>query len=392
MQYRINPKNGDAISQLALGCMRFPRRGGKINQEKTNELVAMAIENGINYFDTAYIYPGSEEALGKALSACGKRREVKIATKLPHFMCRKPEDFDRIFSTQLTRLQTDYIDYYFIHMLGNTESWERLKSYGIEEWIEEKRTDGKIRNLGFSFHGGKSHFLQLLDVYDWDFCMVQYNYFDEHDQAGASGVRAAHERDLPVFVMEPLRGGLLADGLPKEAEALFRAADKNRSPAEWALLWLLNQPEVTMALSGMSNPEQLAENSRVADIALPNVLSESELSIYKSVVETLKRSIKVPCTACGYCVPCPVGVDIPSCFAAYNETYTSGLISGLGQYFQVTGMSAPVQSDASKCTGCKKCEEHCPQGIEIAKELVNVKRRMRIVKPIASVMRKFMRI
>ena len=394
MQYRTNPKNGDRLSQLGLGCLRFPRNGRKINQEATNELVAAAIERGVNFFDTAYIYLGSEEALGKALAACGKRDEVFIATKLPHFICKKPDDFSKILNTQLERLQTDYIDYYFIHMLSNVESWELMKSFGIEEWLSKERAAGKIRNVGFSFHGGRTSFIQLLDVYPWEFCMVQYNYYDEHNQATVNGVREAHSRGLPVFAMEPLRGGLLADKLPDSAKRVLHRADKNLSPAEWALKWLFAQPEVTIALSGMSNVKELDENANLADICLPGVLSESERGAYKDAVAALKSTVRIPCTACEYCIPCPVGVDIPACFAHYNESFSSGHVRAISQYIKNTGMLSAKQGDASKCTGCKKCEENCPQDIKIANELRSVNRRMRtlFIKPLTAIARKVIRI
>jgi len=370
--------------------MRFPRSGRRIVQEKANEIVASAIELGINYFDTAYIYRGTEEALGNALVNCGKRDSVFLATKLPHFMCKKEEDFDRFFNTQLKRLKSDWVDYYLMHMLSSKESWERLTSINIEHWIEKKRKEGKIRNIGFSFHGGREAFIELLDEYSWDFCMVQYNYYDENDQASACGIRVAHEKGIPVFVMEPLRGGLLADKLPEAAKRVFRKVDKSRSPAEWALRWLYDQPEVTMALSGMSSTLQLAENTQVTNNSSPGMISGTERSAYKDAVIALKRSIKVPCTTCGYCMPCPHGVDIPSCFACYNESYSVGLISGIAQYFQITGQLEAKQSDASKCVACGKCERHCPQKIKIAKELLKVKRRMKtfIIKPLAALTRK----
>lgn len=394
MLYRTNTKNGDDISQLGLGCMRFPRKGVKIDQEKTNELVAAAIESGVNYFDTGYIYPGSEEALGTALAASGRRDEIFIATKLPHFMCAKPEDFDRLFNTQLKRLQTDRIDYYLMHMLSNTGSWERLKRLGVEQWLDEKKAEGKIVNVGFSYHGGRADFLGLLDAYAWGFCMVQYNYFDENNQAGRHGVRAAHEKGMPVFVMEPLRGGLLVDGLTAEAKRAFGSVNAERSPAEWALRWLLDQREVTMALSGMSDLKQLSENSSVASDAEPGMLGDDERTAYKAVVEALNGTVRIPCTGCAYCMPCPMGVDIPACFSCYTGSYAFGLFSGLKQYVQLTGMTTPVQSDASKCAACGKCEEHCPQGIMISKELVKVKRRMIsfLVRPVMFIARKFMRI
>ena len=394
MRYRLNPKNGDKISQLGLGCMRFPRKSGRVDQEKANALVEAAIETGINYFDTAYIYPGSEEALGKALKAVGKRDEVFIASKLPHFMCRKPEDFDKIFNTQLERLQTDRIDYYFIHMLCSEESWEFLRSLGIEEWIERKRSEGSVRNAGFSFHGGRDAFLRLLEVFDWDFCMVQYNYFDEHAQAGKYGVKAANKMGLPVFIMEPLRGGLLVNGLSTAARRAFRIADDERSPAEWALQWLFDQQEVTMVLSGMSDTAQLSENSAIAGKAGPDMLSRGELAVYKDVVEILHGTVKIPCTGCGYCMPCPAGVDIPACFSCYNGSYAFGLFSGMSQYVQVTGFTTHVRHDASQCISCGKCEEHCPQGIRIPEELTKVKKRMKtfFIKPVMGAARKIIKV
>jgi len=376
MKYRINPKNNDSISQLGLGCMRLPRMGALIDQKKTNELIAEAIESGVNFFDTAYIYPGSEDALGKALQAAGCREQVYIGTKLPHYMCKKHENFDRIFNTQLKRLQTGYIDYYFIHMLGSTQSWERLVSLGIEGWIDRKRAEGSIRNLGFSFHGGKDAFLDLIKTYPWDFCMVQYNYYDMSDQAGADGVKAAHSIGIPVFAMEPVRGGFLADGLNDSAKQVFQSLNTSRSPAEWALRWLFDQQEVTMVLSGMSNVAQLAENAAAACDATPGDLSEAEHAAYVDVVSKLRKSVFIPCTSCGYCMPCPQGVDIPAAFSSYNNSRTFGRVSGIAQYVQVTGQWAPVRTDASKCNECGSCEKHCPQGIKVPAQLKRVRRRM----------------
>jgi len=394
MQYRINLKNGDRLSQLGLGCMRFPRTGRRIDREKTNELVAAAINSGVNYFDTAYIYPGSEEALGEALTASGKRDQIFIATKLPHYTCKKYEDFDKIFNAQLERLQTTWIDYYLIHMLSNTESWERIKAFGIEQWLESKRKEGSIRNVGFSFHGGRESFLELLDVYDWDLCMVQYNYYDENNQASSVGVRAAFEKKIPVIAMEPLLGGTLAGGLNEEAKRAFSKADEKRTPVDWAIRWLLNQQEITMALSGMSSMAQLRENCTISESCMPGSLSGTELSAYEDAVSALKKAIKIQCTGCGYCMPCPKGVDIPSCFTAYNASYSFDFTTGLSQYVQVTGQTTPVQSDASKCVACGKCEPLCPQSIPIIKELKKVKRRMLtfLVKPVLGLARKVLKI
>ncbi|MCL2087401.1 MAG: aldo/keto reductase [Oscillospiraceae bacterium] len=378
MQYRENPKNRDLISQLALGCMRFERKAGRINQTKANELVSFALEQGVNFFDTAYIYPGSEEALGIALKNSDKPRdEYKISTKLPHYLCKSYADFDKFFEKQLKRLQAEYIDYYFIHMLNNLAALERVMSFGLENWLAEKIKDGKIKNVGFSFHGGETDFIDILNARDWDFTMVQYNYLDENTQAGASGVRAANKKGLAVFVMAPLRGGLLATRLPPAAKAVFLKKNPSRSMADWALRWLYNQPEITAVLSGMSSISDLKENIISCSNISPGGLSVSELSVYQAAVAALKKSVKVPCTACGYCLPCPKGVDIPTCFNAYNESYSVGLKIALKQYYKNTGVASKKQTDASCCNGCKKCERHCPQKIAIADELIKVKKRMK---------------
>jgi predicted aldo/keto reductase-like oxidoreductase len=374
--------------------MRFPRKGAKIDQEKTNELVAVAIDSGINFFDTAYIYPGSEEALGEALIACGGRDKISIATKLPHYLCKKKDDFDKIFNTQLKRLKTNRIDYYFIHMLGNVESWNKIKALGIEEWISTKKQSGEIGKIGFSFHGGRAAFVEVLDEYDWEFCMVQYNYLDEFNQAGVSGVREAHKKGIPVFAMEPLRGGLLADNLPKKAKHVFEKQNQNRTPAWWALQWLWNQPEVTMALSGMSSLYQLNENCAALEDNHEGMFNEKDLSVYETVKKIVSEAIKVPCTACEYCIPCPKGVDIPSCFSFYNESYTFGRFYGVTKYIQNIGFLTSEHNDASLCISCGVCEKKCPQEIPISKTLQKVERRMAtwVVKPIISLAKKVMRV
>lgn len=256
MKYRINPKNQDELSTLGFGCMRFSR-----DEKEVEKQIIYAIEHGVNYFDTAYIYPNSEVVLGRVLSK-GYRERVKIATKMPPHTIKKYEDFDRIFLTELERLQTDYIDYYLIHMLPDTTVWNRLIKLGIHEWIEEKKEKGQIRNIGFSYHGGRDEFFRLVDIYPWEFCLLQYNYLDENKQAGIEGIRYASSKGLPVMVMEPLRGGKLVTNLPKEVKSIWDNAHVKRSPAEWAFKWLWNQPEVTVVLSGMNSMEMLKEKDR----------------------------------------------------------------------------------------------------------------------------------
>ncbi len=357
MQFRTNPRNGQAVSTLAFGCMRLPK-----DEKEAAKLVEHAIANGVNYFDTAYIYPNNEVLLGRLLQN-GLRQRVSIATKLPPYLVRKAEDFDKLFTTQLSRLQTDYIDYYLIHMLPGVAEWERLKGVGILGWIERQKRSGAIRNIGFSYHGGLEEFRPLIDVYDWDFCMLQYNYFDENNQAGRDGVRYAAAKGVPVMVMEPLRGGRLAN-LPEDAAAVWKKAEPARSPAEWGLRWVWNQPEVLCLLSGMNSMEMLDENIRVASEAQIGELSEEQEQLYSQARQVLTAQYKVPCTGCNYCMPCPQGVDIPLCFACYNDAGGMGKLRARFNY-----IFRANKHEASRCIQCGKCEKHCPQSISIRASL-----------------------
>ncbi len=374
MQYRINPKNGDRLSALGFGCMRFAGDSivtsfsGRFDAKKVEQLIVSAVEQGVNYFDTAYVYTGSEEILGSVLKKHGLRDQVYIATKMPLIMCRKAEDLDKFFGKHLEHLQTDHIDYYLLHMLTDMKTWNTLCSWGIREWAQEKKRSGQIRNFGFSFHGARDEFLALLDAYDWDFCQIQYNYSDENYQAGVTGLKAAAAKGIPVMIMEPLLGGKLAKNLPKAAAERFREADPRLSPAAWGFRWLYNQPEVTVVLSGMNEQEQLDDNVRIADTAAAGALTESELAVIREVRDIFKESYKVHCTGCHYCMPCPAGVDIPACFTAYNTRYSISKSQGLIQYYMGTLMS-DKPSYASLCKKCGKCEGHCPQNLPIRKNL-----------------------
>ncbi|MDR1736355.1 MAG: aldo/keto reductase [Oscillospiraceae bacterium] len=374
MQYRTDPKSENRLSALGFGCMRFPR-GISIDLAKSEKLVAEAVGNGVNYFDTAYIYGGSEDALGEILRKNNLRGKVYIATKLPHGNCKRYEDFDRIFSEQLSRLHTEYIDYYLIHNLSDLESWKRVVSLGIEKWIAEKKASGQIRQIGFSFHGAQAEFMKLLDAFAWEFCQIQYNYMNENYQAGLAGLRKAHEKGLPVIVMEPLLGGKLANGVPKKGISLMREVRPQASPAAWALKWLWNQPEVTVVLSGMNAPEQLADNIKAAEESEAGAMTEKELAVIEKVKGIFEERYKVPCTGCNYCMPCPHKVNIPACFAAYNASYANGFVTGMTQY--MTGTNAlHSPNGAAKCKNCGLCEKKCPQHIKIPSELAKVKKRM----------------
>lgn len=376
MQYRVNPRTGEKMSVLGFGCMRLPKTVTAIDYRKSEQLILRAIEAGVNYFDTAWLYPGSEAILGEFLQKNNARGQILLATKLPIANCKTRNDFDRYFSEQLVRLKTDYIDLYLLHNINSFRQWEELRALGIEDWIQAQKSAGTIRQIGYSFHGAGGEFLKIIDSYDWDFCQIQYNYSDENYQAGVTGLRRAAEKNMPVIIMEPLLGGKLATGLPKQAEKVFRTFSPNRSPASWGLRWLLDQPEVTVILSGMNREEQLEDNLNTAAEVQPGMITPEEREVYRQVIEIFRRSFKVPCTGCGYCQPCPHGINIPGCFAAYNTSYSMGWMTGMFQYVTSTGANRAAGQTASCCVGCGVCEKHCPQNISIRESLKQVRRRM----------------
>ncbi len=375
MQYR-NDRSGNPISILGYGCMRFSRRGTDIDVAKAEQEIRKAIELGVTYFDTAYLYPGSEETLGKVLERNACRDQVLIATKLPQYLVRKQSAFDRYFDEELRRLRTDYVDYYLMHMFTDVQQWKKLQALGIEDWIERKKATGEIRNIGFSFHGSSELFIQVLEAYDWDFCQIQYNYVDEHTQAGVRGLRAAAERGIPVVIMEPLRGGKLVDGLPQQAREAFLQSKRAWSPAEWALRWLWNQPEVTCVLSGMNSLDMVEENCRVASEAQVGDLGDDDFVVLERVKEAIHQSVRVGCTGCGYCMPCPQGVDIPALFRCYNHMYTEGKREGRSEYWQTVSLREKP-AFARQCVQCGACEKRCPQGIAIREQIHIADRELR---------------
>ena len=374
MQYR-NDRNGKPISILGYGCMRFSKKGNSIDLEKTEREVMTAIQSGVNYLDTAYIYPGSEAALGEILKRNQCRESVSIATKLPQYLIKSEAALDKYFNEQLKRLQTDYIDYYLMHMLTDIAAWEKLCKLGIEDWIQRKKEEGKIRNLGFSFHGNTEMFLQILNAYDWDFCQIQYNYMDEHSQAGRKGLEAAAAKKIPVIIMEPLRGGKLVDLLPEQAKTLIREAERGWTPAEWAFRWLWNQPEVTCVLSGMNSLPMVEENVRIAGEVQTGEMTARDFATIEAVKAEINRNIKVGCTGCAYCMPCPKGVDIPTAFRCYNRMYTENRNAGRLEYMQIVSLQKEM-SDIRNCVECGKCEMHCPQHLPIRQKLKEAQREL----------------
>lgn len=378
MQYRKDRK-GNEISALGYGCMRFTKKGGNVDLEKAEREVLAAIEAGVNYLDTAYVYAGNEVAVGEILARTNTRDKVYLATKLPHYLIKSIDGVEKMFREELRRLQTDHIDYYLMHMLTDIPTWERLKKLGMEQWIKGKLVSGEIRNIGFSYHGNTEMFQKLVDAYDWDFCQIQYNYMDEHSQAGVEGLRYANKKGLPVIIMEPLRGGRLVNLLPESAKKLFERDEEKRTPAELALKWLYDQPEVTCVLSGMNSLEMVEQNVKTACESPVGCLTESDRRLIEQVKEEIAKKVKVGCTGCGYCMPCPRGVDIPGTFRCYNAMYSEGKQGGRKEYLQCTAFRKDTSS-ASQCISCGKCETHCPQQIPIRKELKQAAKELETVR------------
>ena len=375
MQYRKD-KNGDELSVLGYGCMRFSKKGGGIDIDKAEHELMEAYRAGVNYYDTAYIYGGSEAACGEIFERNDIRDKIKIATKLPQYLVGSNASLDKYFNEQLSRLRTDYVDYYLMHHLTDISMWEKLKNVGVLDWIAEKKKSGAIRNIGFSYHGNSDGFLKILNDYDWDICQIQYNYFDEYSQAGVAGLKAAAEKGIPVVIMEPLRGGKLVNMLPETAKKVMRESNRDWTPAEWSFRWLYNQPEVTVVLSGMNTAEMVHENCRTADKAKAGHFTQQDFDTLKAVTEKIRENEKVGCTGCRYCMPCPKGVDIPGAFSCYNTMFIESKRDGRMQYAQAVGLTKD-SAFASQCIGCGKCEKHCPQGIPIRKMLKEADKALR---------------
>lgn len=374
MKYRPD-RYGNPISQLGYGCMRFTRKGSGIDYEKAEKEVLLAIEKGVNYFDTAYIYPGNEECLGWILEKNHCRDKVNIATKLPQYLLRSAAAIDKTFREELSRLRTDHIDYYLMHMFTDYAEWVRLQNLGIEQWIARQKEEGRIRYIGFSYHGDTEMFLKILDAYDWDFCQIQYNYLDEHTQAGKTGLQAAAKKGIPVIIMEPLRGGKLVN-LPEQAKQVLASHGKGYTPAELGLRWLWNQPEVTCVLSGMNSEEMVSENIRVASDAEPGHLTEEDMEIVAQIRQIIRQREKVGCTGCRYCMPCPKGVDIPGNFHYYNLMYMEKKSSARKEFARNMGLRKEP-GFATQCVGCGLCEKHCPQHLPIRQKLKEADRDLR---------------
>jgi len=379
MLYRKAGKTGEILSILGFGCMRLPTRDGKahlIDEEKTQAMVDHAIRSGVNYFDTAYIYHSeipfqagmSELFLGHALS--GQREKVRLATKLPSWFVQNRRDMDRFLDEQLGRLQTNRIDFYLVHSLTG-ELCQKLSRLGITDFLDAALADGRIQHAGFSFHDEAAQFKPIVDAYDWSFCQIQYNFMDEDYQAGCAGLEYAAGRGLGVIVMEPLRGGGLAARVPEEVQAVWNKALVKRTAAEWALRFVWNRPEVSVVLSGMTEPRQLEENIRIAQHGLADSLSPADLALIEEAKAIYRARTRVNCTSCGYCLPCPSGVNIPANFLLLNNLAIYRDRGG-AEFFYFHILEEAQR--ASHCEECGHCEELCPQHIPIPAMLKEVVR------------------
>jgi predicted aldo/keto reductase-like oxidoreductase len=376
MLYRIVPKNGDRLSSLGFGAMRLPvDENGTVNEEKAIAQIRKAIDNGVNYLDTAWPYHGgqSELVVGKALQD-GYREKVKIADKLPSWAIKTRQEMDAILDKQLEKLGVETIDYYLLHALeGNT--WDRLNSLGVIEFLEKAKADGKIANIGFSFHGSKEDFTRIIDAYDWVFCQIQYNFLDTQNQAGTAGLKHAASKNIAIMVMEPLRGGNLSrPDAPPAIEAIWKTSETMRTPVEWALRWVWNNPEVTVVLSGMNVDEHIDQNIAIAGQAEAGALTDKELDLIDRVADAYRELMPIGCTGCQYCMPCPSGVNIPGCFEIYNTGIMFEQTQERSQFvyaFQNSGVRGN-STYASQCVECGECMEHCPQHIEIPERLKEV--------------------
>lgn len=370
MQYNKFGREEMPISRFGMGCMRLPQAKAEdgsegIDEKEAIRMIRHAVDEGVNYFDTAYAYPGSEQVVGKAMKD-GYREKVLLATKIPLYMIKKQEDYQKILEEQLERLQTDYIDVYIFHCLDRT-GWETVKATGGLEYLEGLKQEGKIRNIGFSFHAEYELFTEIIDFFPWDMCLIQLNILDQNHQAGLKGLAYAADRNIPVVIMEPLKGGLFGSNVPEEVGELLNGYEEKRSIVEWAFRWLYHHPQIKIILSGVSSMEQLEDNLRIFEKAEPGVMKPEDMELIDKIRDIYAGKVKVGCTGCGYCMPCPSGVNIPEIFKVYNDSFLSAWTEfGKTFYSLVASHSG---KDASNCIECRRCERHCPQGLSIVSTL-----------------------
>ena len=374
MLYRKMKKAAPELSILGFGCMRLPLKdNGLIDEDQATGMLRYAIDHGVNYIDTAYPYHNgeSEPVVGRALTG-GYREKVHLATKLPSWLIKSREDMDKYLDEQLARLRTGTIDFYLVHGLTQL-FWENLSALGVTDFLDDAIADGRIRYAGFSFHDNTKLFKEIVKSYDWTFAQIQYNFMDEHYQAGTEGLKYAAKKGLGIVVMEPIRGGLLAKDLAGIRE-IWQKAKVQHPPAEWALRWVWNHPEVTVVLSGMSTPEQVRQNVALAQSGLADSLTKKELALFLKVKKEFEKRIMIPCTGCKYCMPCPHGVSIPECFEYYNRGHMYEDEEQARQIYSMFlgGFFDGTSGYASLCEECGECEEKCPQSLPIRENLKKV--------------------
>lgn len=353
VQYRLFPRESQKVSALGMGCMRLPEKDGAVDVPRAVALIRRAVDGGVNYLDTAYTYHNqqSERVVGEALRD-GYRERVLLATKLPVWKVEKPEDMEAVFAEQLSKLGVEYVDVYLLHALDR-KRFEKMRALGAFAFLRRLRQQGRARMVGFSFHDEADVFREILAAFDWDVCQVQMNLLDERRQATMDGVRLAAQRGMGVIVMEPLRGGALTKTAPAEVDALYEACAPGRSRADWAFRYLLDRPEITTILSGMSTPEQVDENLRIFDAAGPGCLTAAERETLARVREAYEKRIPIGCTGCGYCQPCPQGVKIPEIFQAYDRAAMFDDRAAFRAFY--------AKEERPGCVGCLACESACPQ-------------------------------
>jgi predicted aldo/keto reductase-like oxidoreductase len=383
MQYRPLGRTGEHVSVLGFGAMRLPFLEGRRDQidiPLASEMMRYALDRGVNYVDTAFPYhgtsfdetPGKSEGFVGNVLAEGYRDSVLLATKLPHWVVKSREHMDEILAGQLERLRTDRIDCYLLHGIGEG-AWEKLANLGAIDFLETAKADGRIRYAGFSYHDDPPKFAPIVDAYDWDFCQIQYNYLDVDFQAGAAGLAYAAQRGLGVIVMEPLKGGRLAPPLPDNIQALWDRYPVDRSPVEWALRFVWNDPRVSLLLSGMSTMEQVVANVEYASRGEAGSLAEADLAQIEKVREGYKARTVVDCTGCRYCMPCSQGIDIPRILAAVNNASLFEDVEEERRGYEI-GVEQKQTARASECSECGQCEDACPQQLEVIKEMANASR------------------
>ena len=401
MEYRTVKKNEDKISLLGFGAMRLIQKNGKIDMELASQIINYAIDNGINYFDTAYLYGmgSNEKALGEIILKLSCRSDIYLATKMNRLAIHSREDMDKMFSQELDNLCTDYIDYYFIHNVISYQDIIDLIDMGLFDFIEEKKSNGQIKNMGFSYHGSYDDFEKILELYDWDMTLLQYNYLDNQLQAGLKGIKLAHDKGMGIMIMEPLKGGLLAGTMPKEAQDLIDESTTTRSNVDLALSWIYDTPEITCVLSGMNTMDMLEENIAITDQFLENPLSDDEKKLLNQVKEIILKINKIGCTSCNYCMPCPQQINIPDIFKLYNDKYlfpedkTHGIhhtyIQYAGNMLGFTGQ----RHDGALCVDCGLCTSKCPQRLEIPEllKMVDKSYHGNLLRPIVPVAKKLMK-